>query len=111
MPIFVAILYICMSRDNKKSASPPPWFVILLVVLLLPLVFLVMLPGRLDAIAVYAVNPDIAKFAVYAMPLYAVASQVFSYKIYSQWPALAWVMQFLLILAYLMCAWLLILSN
>ncbi|MBO7318188.1 MAG: hypothetical protein J6U43_05675 [Bacteroidales bacterium] len=91
---------------RKSIVSVPWWFVVILVVMVLPMLFY----PRLLAVAmmqdVAGVNLDILRFLVYALPVYVVASQIFSYKVYAQWPALAWVLQMLLLATYAMGWWL-----
>ena len=95
-----------MGKCDKNKLSAPCWFVVVLIVMTLPLLLYPVLLDVVHKVCLLGINPDMFKFILYAMPLYIVVSQFFSYKQYTQWPALAWVLQLLLLAVYLMCGWL-----
>ena len=91
---------------SKNRISVRLWFVVVLVVMVLPMAFYPRLLEVAMMESVVDVNLDILRFLVYVMPVYVIASQIFSYKVYIQWPALAWVLQLLLFLVYVASWWL-----
>ena len=93
---------------SKNSIYPPWWFVVVLVVMVLPMAFYPRLFAVVMMESLEGVNLGILRFLVYTMPVYVIASQIFSYKIYAQWPALAWVLQLLLFLVYIVSWWLVV---
>ena len=95
----------------KNRASVPLWFVVVLVVVALPMAGYPRLLQVVMLENVESINLDILRPLVYAMPVYVIASQVFSYKIYAQWRALAWVLQVLLLATYAMAWWFLALVG
>ena len=106
--IFVFILLYVFVQMNTNKESTPLWFVAVLVVMALPLIGYPRLLQVAMLENVEGVNLDILSLLVYAMPVYVIASQVFSYKVYSQWSALAWVLQVLLFVTYAVSWWLVV---
>lgn len=94
-----------MRQDRENMASVPTWFVIVLVIMALPLLFYPYLFAHYDARCIPGVDYEMLKFLIYILPIYVILSQWLSYKMYVQWPALAWVLQFLLLAVYAICAW------
>lgn len=94
-----------MRQDCENMASVPTWFVIVLVVMALPLLFYPYLFAHYDVNCIPGVDYEMLKFLIYILPIYVILSQWLSYKMYVQWPALAWVLQFLLLAVYAICAW------
>lgn len=94
-----------MRQDRENMASVPTWFVIVLVVMALPLLFYPYLFAYYDARCIPGVDYEMLKFLIYILPIYVILSQWLSYKMYVQWPALVWVLQFLLLAVYAICAW------
>ena len=93
---------------NTNKESTPLWFVAVLVVMALPMIGYPRLLQVAMLESVEGVNLDILSLLVYAMPVYVIASQVFSYKVYSQWSALAWVLQVVLFVTYAVSWWLVV---
>lgn len=92
-----------MKRKEGDIASVPVWFVVLLVAMALPLLFYPYLLAGIGANGIEGVDNDMFRQLIYIMPVYVVVSQCMSYKMYPQWPALAWVLQFLLLAVYAAC--------
>lgn len=106
--IFVFILLYVFVQMNTNKESTPLWFVVVLVVMALPMIGYPRLLQVAMLENVEGVNLDILSLLVYAMPVYVIASQVFSYKVYNQWSALAWVLQVLLFVTYAVSWWLVV---
>ena len=68
---------------SKNSISVPLWFVVVLVVMVLPMAFYPRLLEVAMMESVVDVNLDILRFLVYVMPVYVIASQIFSCKVYT----------------------------
>ena len=92
-----------MRQDCENMASVPTWFVIVLVVMTLPLLFYPYLFAHYDARCIPSVDYEMLKFLIYILPLYVILSQWLSYKMYVQWRALVWILQFLLLAVYAAC--------
>lgn len=92
-----------MKRKEGDIASVPVWFVVLLVAMALPLLFYPHLLAGIGTNSIEGVDNDMFRQLIYIMPVYVVVSQCMSYKMYPQWPALAWVLQFLLLAVYAAC--------
>ena len=102
--IFIFVLFMMiMKRDSTNIASVPSWFVAVLVVMALPLIFYPYLLAHYDVSCVPGVDYEMLRFLIYILPIYVILSQWLSYKMYVQWRALVWILQFLLLAVYAAC--------
>ena len=92
-----------MKRDSTNIAPVPAWLVVVLVVMALPLIFYPYLLTHYDAGCAPGVDYEMLRFLIYILPVYVILSQWLSYKMYVQWRALVWILQFLLLAVYAAC--------
>lgn len=100
-----------MIKSNKDTSRPPRWFGVILLFMSLPLLGYPLFWGYISRQPIIGIDDDMMKFLLYTLPLYVVTSQWMSYKIYRERRILAWVLQGVLLMVYLFCAWLVYYVN
>ena len=92
-----------MKQDSTNNTTVPVWLVVVLVVMALPLFFYPHLLARYDVSCMPGVDYEMLRLLIYLLPVYVILSQWLSYKMYVQWRALVWILQFLLLAVYAAC--------
>ena len=99
-----AIFAACMKNDKFYQERPPHWFVLLLVLSALPLLATPYLWGLVVQYGWVGSGVDTLRFVMYALPVYIVATQWMSYRLYRERKMVAWILQAMLWLVYLFAA-------
>lgn len=93
-----------MQRRNLDS--PPRWFVAIAVITVLPLLAYPLLWNFVINNIVIGIDSDVLRMLIVLLPAYAVATAWISCRVYTERRAVAWLLQAMLILCYMACAWL-----
>ena len=99
-----AIFAACMKNEKLYQERPPHWFVLLLVLSALPLLVTPYLWGLVVQYGWVGSGVDTLRFVMYALPVYIVATQWMSYRLYRERKMVAWILQAMLWLVYLFAA-------
>lgn len=94
-----------MSRNNNERT--PRWFIFVLLLMLLPLLLYPAVWGRVATRELPGLEFEMIKPLMYLLPLYVALSQWLSYKTYPERRTVAWLLQAMLLITYLLCLWLL----
>ncbi len=95
-----------MTKKDLNINRPPVWFTILLILLMLPLGLYPWFWAYVESGLLSSVDMDMMRYLIYLLPVYVVGSQWMSYYIYNERKALAWILQVILLIIYMMCLWL-----
>lgn len=95
-----------MTKKDLNINRPPVWFAILLILLMLPLGLYPWFWAYVESGLLSSVDMDMMRYLVYLLPVYVVGSQWVSYYIYNERKVLAWILQVILLIIYMMCLWL-----
>ena len=92
--------------QKHDSSYPPRWFIVVVVVTALPIVAYPLLWKYVNSNVIIGLNSDLFRLLINLLPIYIGGSAWLSYKVYVERPAVAWMLQALLILCYAACGWL-----
>lgn len=103
--VFVCIFAFNMKKNKPHIVPPPWWFVTILLAMLIPLLGYPALWTAFSRDIVVGVDTEMLRFLFYSLPVYVVASQIMSFLIYNERKVMAWILQGLLLMIYLFCAY------
>lgn len=92
--------------QRRDLNSPPRWFVAMAVIMVLPLLAYPLLWNFVDNNMVPGVDADMLRILIVLLPAYVVATVWLSCRVYMERRAVAWLLQTMLLLCYMACAWL-----